>query len=70
MCGSRKLYAAEDRVDDAIEAYKKAVERNPSDGETYRQLGRLYLRKDDLDAAEKAFKEGHPIQHSVSASEY
>ena len=34
-----KLYAAEDRVNDAIETYKKAVELNPGDGQVYRELG-------------------------------
>ena len=34
-----RLYAAEDRINDAIDTYKKAVELNPSDGQTHRQLG-------------------------------
>ena len=52
-----KVYAAGDRVDDAIEAYKKAIELTPGNGQVYRELAQLYLRKDDLEAAEKTFEE-------------
>ena len=52
-----KLYAADGQVDDAITQYKKAVELSPGDGRVYQELGQLHLRKNDLEAAEKAFQE-------------
>ena len=57
-----QLYAANDQVDAAIDAYGKAVELGTGDGEAYLKLAQLHLRKDNLDAAEKAFEEA--IQHT------
>ena len=52
-----KVYAGEYRVDDAIETYQKAIELSPGNGQVYRELAQLYLRKGALDAAEQAFKD-------------
>ena len=52
-----RVYTAEKRVDDAIEAYEKAIQLSPGDAKVYRELARLYLDKNDLDAAEQAFSE-------------
>ncbi len=52
-----KLYATGKRVDEAIEAYEKAIKLSPGNAKVYRELAQLYLRKNDLDAAEKAFSE-------------
>ena len=51
-----KLYAADGQVDAAITHYKKAIELTPGDGRVYQELGQLYVRKNDLDAAEKHSK--------------
>ena len=57
-----KVYVAAHRVDEAIEAYQKAIELTLGNVQVYHELARLYLRKDDLDAAEKTFKEA--LQHT------
>ncbi|MBI1928664.1 tetratricopeptide repeat protein [Candidatus Poribacteria bacterium] len=51
-----RVYAAGDRVDDAINAYQKAIQLSPGDGRVYQELAQLYLRKNDFDKAEKAFQ--------------
>ena len=52
-----KLYKDENRTDEAIDAYQKASELMPGNAQIYKELANLYLGKDDLTAAEKAFKE-------------
>ena len=37
--------------------YQKAIELAPGNAQTYLEVARLHLRKDDTDAAEKAFKQ-------------
>ena len=52
-----KLYKDENRIDEAITGYEKASELSPGNAQIYKELANLYLGKDDLTAAEKAFKE-------------
>ena len=52
-----KLYKNENLIDEAIAAYQKASELTPGNAQIYKELANLYLGKDDLTAAEKAFKE-------------
>ena len=50
-----ELYVRTGRVDEAISAYQKAIEINPGERSVYQKLAQLYLRKEDFEAAEKAF---------------
>ena len=50
-----ELYVRIGRVDEAISAYQRAIEKNPGDRSVHQELARLYLRKEDFEAAEKAF---------------
>ncbi len=50
-----ELYVRTGRVDEAINAYQKAIEINPGDGSLHQKVAQLYLRTEDFDAAEKAF---------------
>ncbi len=52
-----RIYAARDRVDDAIKAYQKAIKLSPGDGRLYRELAQIHMKNDDLDSAEKTFQE-------------
>ena len=57
-----KVYAAIDRVDEAIATYQKAIEINPSDRNVYQELAQLYIRKDDFETAEKMYQ--YAIQYT------
>ncbi len=50
-----ELYVKTGRVDEAINAYEKAIEIGPGDGSLHRKLAQLYLRIEDFGAAEEAF---------------
>lgn len=50
-----KLYADDNKIDDAIVNYKKADELAPGNRETYLSLADLYLRTDNFVDAENAF---------------
>ncbi len=50
-----ELYVRIGRVDEAISAYQRAIEKTPGDRSVHQELARLYLRKEDFEAAEKAF---------------
>lgn len=52
-----KLYG-EGRIDDAIQAYEKALKLNPEDGYTYLMLGILYQDKKAVEKAAHYFKKG------------
>lgn len=52
-----ELYVKTGRVDEAINAYQKAIEINLGDGSLHQKVAQLYLQIDDFDAAEKAFLE-------------
>jgi len=45
--------AQENKIDEAIEAFRKAVELKPDLGEAYINLGLLFFRQDKTDEAEK-----------------
>ena len=51
-----KLYADDDRIDEAIAGYQKSIELAPGNVERYRELAALHLRKKDKDSAKKAFQ--------------
>jgi tetratricopeptide (TPR) repeat protein len=55
-----KLYR-EGKIDDAIQAYKKALELNPEDGSTYLMLGVLYEDKKAVEKATRYFEEGESL---------
>lgn len=55
-----KLYG-EGRIDEAIQAYKKALELNPEDGSTYLMLGVLYEDKKAIEKAAHYFKTGESL---------
>jgi len=52
-----RIYTSCGRVDDAIEAYRKSIELNPGDQRVHQELARLYMRKGDLESAERSFRE-------------
>lgn len=52
-----RLYASFDRIEEAIEAYRKSIQLNPGDQRVHQELARLYMRKGDLESAESSFKE-------------
>ena len=51
------VYASSNRVDEAISAYLKAIAMDPGDRNACQELAQLYLSRQDLDAAEKIFKQ-------------
>ena len=57
-----KVYAAVDRVDEAIATYQKAIKINPGDRKVYQELAQLYMRKEDFESAEKMFQ--YAIQYT------
>ena len=52
-----RVYASINRVDEAIEIYLKAIAIDPGDRNACQELAQLYLSRQDLDAAEKIFKQ-------------
>ena len=50
------VYMVDDCFDDAVEAYRKAIELTPNDWWAYEGLAQLYVQKGDLDTAEKTYK--------------
>ena len=50
------VYMADDRFDDAVAAYRKAIELAPNDWRVYEGLAQLYAQTGDLDTAEKTYK--------------
>lgn len=52
-----RVYASSNRVDEAIEVYLKAIAMDPGDRNACQELAQLYLSRQDLDAAEKIFKQ-------------
>ena len=50
-----RLYTAVQREDEAISAYRNAIEINLDNKNAYRELAQLYLRKGDLDTAEEMY---------------
>ena len=59
-----KLYADEDRADEAIANYEKAIELGHNDKETNLKLAEFYFVNGNIDAAEKALK--NAILHTTS----
>jgi superkiller protein 3 len=55
-----KLYR-EGRIDDAIQAYKKALKLNPEDGSTSLMLGIIYEDKRAVEKAAHYFKKGESL---------
>ena len=55
-----KLYQ-EGRIDEAIQAYKKALKHNPEDGSTHLMLGVLYEDKNAIEKAVHYFKAGESL---------
>ncbi len=52
-----RVYVSSNRVDEAIEVYLKAIAMDPGDRNACQELAQLYLSRQDLDAAEKIFKQ-------------
>ena len=50
------VYMVEDRFDDAVAAYGKAIELDPNNSRVYKDLAQLYAETGDLDTAEKIYK--------------
>ena len=50
------VYMVEDRFDDAVAAYGKAIELAPNNSRVYKNLAQLYAETGDLDTAEKTYK--------------
>ncbi len=50
------VYMVANRHDDAVAAYRKAIELSPNDWGVYKDLGKLYADTGDLNAAEKTYK--------------
>ncbi len=59
-----KLYADEDRADEAIANYEKAIELGHNDKETNLKLAEFYFVNGNIDGAEKALK--NAILHTTS----
>ncbi len=59
-----KLYAADDREDETIVNYEKAIELAYGDKQTYLKLAELCFVNEDIDGAEKALK--NAILHTTS----
>ena len=51
-----KLYTDDDKIDEAIANYEKAMEYAAGDRQIHLNMADLYLRTDNLKAAEKAYK--------------
>lgn len=52
-----RVYASSNRVEEAIEVYLKTIAMDPGDRNACQELAQLYLSRQDLDAAEKIFKQ-------------
>lgn len=50
------VYMVDSRFDDAVAAYRKAIELDPNDWRVHKDLGQLYAQAGDFDAAEKTYK--------------
>jgi tetratricopeptide (TPR) repeat protein len=57
-----QVYAATDRIPAAISEYKKGLSSD-EDGSLHFQLGRLYQKSGDKNAAEEAFRESKRLRH-------
>jgi Tetratricopeptide repeat len=51
-----RLYAAQDRLDDALEQFRQVVQRNPRDADAYHWLANLEHLKGNTQAAERYFR--------------
>ena len=52
-------YLSEENYDDAIDAFKKAIELEPNNSELYKKLADSYIGKGDIDGAIQALEEGY-----------
>ena len=52
-------YLSEENYDDAIDAFKKAIELEPNDPELYKKLADSYIGKGDIEGAIQALEEGY-----------
>ena len=50
------VFTEDNRYDDAVAAYRKAIDLSPNDWSVYKDLGKLYADTGDLNAAEKTYK--------------
>ena len=50
------VHMVDNRFDDAVAAYRKAIDLSPNDWGVYKDLGQLYTDTGDLNAAEKTYK--------------
>jgi tetratricopeptide (TPR) repeat protein len=57
-----QVYVATDRIPAAILEYKKGLSTD-EDGSIHFQLGRLYQKSGDRNAAEEAFRESKRLRH-------
>jgi tetratricopeptide (TPR) repeat protein len=57
-----QVYAATDRIPAAVSEYKKGLSTD-EDGSIHFQLGRLYQKSGDKNAAEEAFRESKRLRH-------
>jgi tetratricopeptide (TPR) repeat protein len=59
-------YTELDKFKEAIEAYKKAIEINPDNYETYNNMGCAYVGLSEFEEAIEAFKKAIEIEGSIS----
>ncbi len=59
-----KLHSDENRTDEAIATYEKAMEFAPGNRQIFLNMADLYLRNDNMAEAEKAFKNAIPFTTS------
>ncbi len=57
------VYASDDRVEEAIAAYLKALEMDPGDRSACQALAQIYLSRNDFDAAEKTLM--HALRYTI-----
>lgn len=50
------VYMVDNRLDDAVAAYRDAIELDPNDWRVHKDLGQLYAQAGNFDAAEKTYK--------------
>jgi tetratricopeptide (TPR) repeat protein len=65
-----RRYADEGRWDEAIETYKKALEKNPTDADLYNDLGIAFDEAGKLTEAEQAYQKATELDPQFSAAFY